>query len=273
MQKDLIVQATSGIRKAFGYRFPRLGQHAMNAFFSMMPGKFDALLFPGIWAELHKSDLTQRSTYWQGTRFESPTAQILQSWINSDTTHFFDIGSNYGFFSYWMLSQESMLKVHSFEPNPATFDIVQKIKVRNSLDRLYPWNMGLGDVSAKLSLHPGTEDSGHSTFGNHPELHSLPIADIRVLPFTKWLTEAGIVMPTRPSWIAKIDVEGFELKVLQGMEPVLRSRAFQGIAIEVNEFTLKFCNAKPQEVLGFLESCGYRQVFSSKCGNVFFIPA
>ena len=172
-----------------------------------------------------------------------------------------------------MLSQSKALAVHSFEPNPATLDLVQLIKSRNRLKELHPWNMGLGDVSGNLSLHPGTEDSGHSTFGNHPELHTLPIANIRVMPFIEWLTEAGIAIPKRPSWIAKIDVEGFELKVLQGMEPALRSRAFQGIVIEVNEFTLKFCNASPKEVLDFLASCGYRQVFSAQCGNAFFIPA
>ena len=133
--------------------------------------------------------------------------------------------------------------------------------------------MGLGDVAAKLSLHPGTEDSGHSTFGNHPELDTLPIADIRVLPFTEWLTEAGISIPDRPSWIAKIDVEGFELKVLTGMEAALRAKAFQGIVIEVNEFTLSFCNTKPQEIFDLLASCGYRQIQADNSGNAFFVPA
>ena len=272
-KSNAIILLANTLRIACGYRFPRLGKWAMDLFYALIPQYFEAKLFPNIRAVLNKNDLTQRSTYWQGIRFEHPTAQILKQWIDKDTTHFFDIGSNYGFFSYWMYSQSSEIEIHSFEPNPSTFAIVEQIKSLNELKSLHPWNMGLGEVQEKLSLHPGSDDSGHSTFGNHPGLTSAPIADIEVLPFSEWASQNDLAIPKQPAWIAKIDVEGFELKVLRGMEEALKRRSFQGIAVEVNEFTLEFCGSKPEEITDFLQSCGYKQISSAQCGNAFFVPA
>ena len=273
MKNYFIVKIANSIRKSFGYQFPRLGRLAMDLFYRLMPDKFDAQLFPGINAVLSKQDLTQRSTYWQGKRFENPTATILESWITEDTTHFFDIGSNYGFFSYWMLTRSKSIIVNSFEPNPSTYSIVREIKRRNNLARLHPWNIGLGESASILALHLGTVDSGHSTFGENPELHASSIATIEVKPFSLWLTESGMTIPSFPAWIAKIDVEGFELKVLTGMEAALRAKAIQGSVIEFNEYTLGFCNTKASEIFSFLESCGYKQMLIHPCGNAFYIPA
>jgi hypothetical protein len=132
----------------------------------------------------------------------------------------------------------------------------------------------MGDVSGKLSLHPGTDDSGHSTFGNHPGLKDSPVKNVEVMTFSKWLGTAGLTIPSRPSWIAKIDVEGFEMKVLAGMEDALKQRAFQGVVIEINAFTLGFCGAVPVDIFRFMKSCGYKRCdISDRSGNAFFIPA
>jgi FkbM family methyltransferase len=172
-----------------------------------------------------------------------------------------------------MLSQSPSLRVHAFEPHPTTCALLQDIKTRNHLTRLTPWNIGLGDVVGQLSLQPGTEDSGWSTFGTNPSFESSRIADIAVQPFSLWADQLGLALPDHPAWIAKIDVEGFELKVLRGMEAALKQHAFQGICIEINDYTLKLCGTKSEDIFAFLHTCGYRQVLPHPCGNAFFIPA
>lgn len=157
-------------RRCLGYKFPRLGAAANNLFFRMIPTVFQTELVPGIRARLDSRDVTQRTTYWQGDRFEYPTIQILTKWVTPEITHFFDIGSNYGYFSYLMLSRFKQLIVHAFEPNPKVFALIEEIKRNNNLDRFHPHCMGLADVKASLFLHPGGADSGNSTFGPHPEL-------------------------------------------------------------------------------------------------------
>ncbi len=94
-------KALEFVRRCCGYRFPRLGRQAVTVSRSKLaPERVHTELLPGISAELDLSDEVQRATYWQGERFEYPALQILNEWISSGATQFFDIGSNYGFFSY-----------------------------------------------------------------------------------------------------------------------------------------------------------------------------
>ena len=62
----------------------------------------------------------QATTYWFGTRYEAPTPHILRRW-GKDAQLFFDIGANYGFFSFFMHGVRPDLPIHAFEPNPKTF--------------------------------------------------------------------------------------------------------------------------------------------------------
>ncbi len=269
-----MVRFAEFLRRLGGYHFPPLGRAVFEGFFRLLPAVAEVELFPGLRAELDFRDATMRGTYWQGSRFERPTAQILAKWAKAGGTHFFDIGSNYGFFSYWMLTSSPSVQVHAFEPNPRTLARVEEIKRRNGLARMTAWNLGLSDSAARLLLHAGVSDSGHSTFGAHPEIGDKSIAEVEVLPFQAWLERAGLSLPPAPRWIAKIDVEGFEAKVLRGLIPSLQARAFVGVAIEMNAFTLGFCGSSPEEVRDIFRTCGYRALedLGTESGNEFFVP-
>jgi FkbM family methyltransferase len=259
-----------------GYKYPRLGSAANRMVFGLLPAIIETELFPGIRARLDSRDSTQRTTYWQGDRFEYPTGRILTNWKTPAVSHFFDIGANYGFFSYLMLSRFNDLSVHSFEPNPSTFKLLDEIRSSNNLSRMQAHAMGLSDSAGRLFLHPGTSDSGHSTFGEHPELHDSSKEAIPVDTFDHWREEAGIKLPESPRWLAKIDVEGFELKVLLGMRSSLEAKAFAGLVVEINEFTLAFTGTKPEEVFALMDQCGYHQPdplkSSDRNANAFFVP-
>lgn len=268
----MITACAELLRRFCGYRFPPLGSIAYRILFRLLPDQAHVQLFPGIHAELEFSDATMRGTYWRGDRFEFPTAQVLEKW-SKGATRFFDIGSNYGFFSYWLLSRSPHLEVHAFEPNPRTFAAIEAIKRANALARLHPCNVGLGDKRTRLCLHPGKTDSGHSTFGNHPELGSRSLGEIDVLSFDEWRGEAGLTLPETPQWLAKIDVEGFEARVLRGMSEALRAQVFAGIVVEVNEFTLKFCESSAAEVREVLRGFHYRALpIGAGSGNEFYVP-
>lgn len=271
------VAVSEMIRKSSGFRFPRLGRQAYDLFFQLMPRRATVELFEGINVPLNFNDDTQRTTYWQGERFEFPTADILKSW-GKRSTCFFDIGSNYGFFSFLMLARCPELEVYSFEPNPETFALVQSAKDSNALERMHPYNLGLGEESKKLDLFKGVVDSGHSTFGKHPELiGQAPFNSIQVVRFDDFIIEKSLGLPSSPAWCAKIDVEGFELKVLRGMRSALAAKAFLGLVVEINPFTLNLCQATAAEIFDLLESHGYRacpqgitRATMTSSGNAFF---
>jgi FkbM family methyltransferase len=270
------------IRRSLGYGLPPLGPQAFQLFQRLGPKSMRSQLFPGIQADLDFHDATQLLTWWQGERFEKPTPDIVKHWLGSGTTTFFDIGSNYGFFSYLVLSSDSEVRVHAFEPHPKTFARLNSIKTHNRLDRLSCWNMGLGDKNEELVLQPGFEDLdlGHTTFGSNP---ALPQADgsikVPVRRFTDWRQERGIPIPSSSEWVAKIDVEGFEFRVLNGMREELLARCFKGLVIEINSFTLEFCQTSPEAIYGYLDEVGYRSIQPQEidpsykeCLNAFFVP-
>jgi FkbM family methyltransferase len=261
------------IRRLCGYKFPRLGKYINRLFFTLLPYEIDTELFPNIHLMLNLKDLTQRTTYWQGSRFEYPTPQILSAW-GGKAKAFFDIGSNYGFYSYWMLYSCSDILVYAFEPNPNTFSILESTKINNNLLRLNNYQIGLGNEVGILGLHPGIEDSGHSTFLPHPAFVQATVTNVPVVTFDKWRECIGLVLPKEPAWIAKIDVEGFEYKVLEGMRESLAAQAFRGISVEVLEHTLSLCGNLPQDVFDIMKVFNYAPVnrISKKNSNVFFIP-
>ncbi|MGA7213953.1 MAG: hypothetical protein WBX20_07095, partial [Terrimicrobiaceae bacterium] len=62
----------------------------------------------------------------------------------------------------------------------------------NSLNRLHPQRVGLSDSVGRLDLHPGTKDSGHSTFAQHPDLNTPPVANVPVVTFDGWAEGTGL---------------------------------------------------------------------------------
>jgi FkbM family methyltransferase len=148
---------------------------------------------------------------------------------------------------------------------------------RNGLQNIHPNNCALGDEVMTSRLRIGIEDSGHSSLGPHPELSADDAIEIPVLPFDMWRRQAGLELPTSPSWVAKIDVEGYECHVIGGMREALAARAFRGLAVEVNSFALEFCGASAAKLISLLESMGYVERPVELPGerstmNKFFVP-
>jgi len=162
-----------------------------------------------------------------------------------------------------------------------TFRHLESTKSANSLDRLNIFNCGLGSKREYLELHPGVDDSGHSTFLNHPEFACLSVGKIPITTFDTWTQDHQISYPDNSAWIAKIDVEGMELSVLRGMESALTRKAFKGICIEVLKHTLALNGHQPEDIFQFLDKFGYHPITQEKLitkygristMNVFFVP-
>lgn len=243
------------IRRHAGYRYPRLGplcsflrRHA--------PPELQVELFPGIQVQLALADETQFQTYWYGTRFEEPTGAILQEWWRH-ATHFFDIGSNYGFFSLWAASLGGHLEIHAFEPNPDTFARLNGFARANKLSSMVLNPIALSDCAATLALQLEKENTGAS----HLIEGAIPapgqrVASVRALSFDDYAADLNL---GRLSSVAKIDVEGMELRVLRGMAAALRQTVFRGICIELLDEHLNRGGTSVAEVDAFLREHGYRR--------------
>lgn len=148
-----------------------------------------------------------------------------------------DIGANvcmnsieYAEFSDW---------VYAWEPFPQTAEMAQMTIDANEIENITLYNCGLGSEQKQYETKAVEKNSGQ----NH------------VLPFKKNAKATGptIYVETLDSYglnnvdIIKIDVEGFEMEVLQGGEQtIVKNKPI--VQVEIDEKHLKKYGRTPQEI-------------------------
>jgi FkbM family methyltransferase len=138
---------------------------------------------------------------------------------------FIDIGANIG--SYTVLASgvceaESI----SFEPIPSTFSMLQQnINLNGISGRVELHNCGLGDNEEKMLFTKNLDSINHVVTSNEL-LGRCDLIEVPVYTLDKMLTRSPTLM--------KIDVEGFEAKVLAGGKESLSSNSLVAVIIELN---------------------------------------
>jgi len=154
------------------------------------------------------------------------------NWINSFKDHevFFDIGANIGVFSIYAGLKKN-IKVYAFEPEVNSFiDLTKTIKL-NKCNNITPVLIALSDVrSANYFNYKSEFVSGHSShnFGDQTQksFSYLTCSDtIDNLVSTKKILE--------PNYI-KIDIDGNEKEVFNGMQETLKLQSLKSVLIEIN---------------------------------------
>ena len=154
-------------------------------------------------------------------------------WINSFKDHevFFDIGANIGVFSIYAGLKHN-IKVYAFEPEVNSFiDLAKTIKL-NKCNNITPVLIALSDIRSVNYFNYKSEfESGHSShnFGDQIQksFSYLMCSDkIDNLVSTKTILE--------PNYI-KIDIDGNEKEVFDGMQETLKLRSLKSVLIEMND--------------------------------------
>jgi len=257
----MIANILDHFRRRMGYAMPRTGPLGFFLYWRLVPDRIESELVPGIYINMDLRDKVQKETYWHGGRTEPHLRRDLLELCSTGVTNFFDIGANFGFYSYYLLSHVPSLAVHAFEPGERYPAQMQETKQRNQLDRFHIHRMGLSDQRGVLELLVDPINSGNSSFAaGHPNRlpGSQPIPQkVPIMTFDDWIEEQSIEKPGAPSWVAKVDVEGFELKVLKGMRNSLEQGLFKAIAVEVFARTLALAGARPADIFQYMESVDY----------------
>lgn len=142
--------------------------------------------------------------------------------------HVLDIGANLGVVPMLLSSLVGVEgRVHAFEPNPSMIELLRQSIDRNRAKNVTVHPVALGAEEDELDLHVPANHAGKGAL--HPKLNRQrvrvpvkPLASIAELPLD------------RPIRLMKIDVEGYEPKVLRGAEPLLAQNPPQTILFELN---------------------------------------
>ncbi|MCB0577555.1 MAG: FkbM family methyltransferase [Saprospiraceae bacterium] len=156
---------------------------------------------------------------------------------------FADIGANIG--SYTVLAGGvANCRVFSAEPVPATFNHLQDNVLINHLsEKVQLCNAGIGAETGRLSFTRSLDTTNHVAVAGEKDTIEVPVT----------LLDEAIGETPR---LIKIDVEGFEMAVLQGAKRILSDTHLKALIVEINQSCIRYGHT-PEEVHGLLVGYGF----------------
>jgi FkbM family methyltransferase len=152
-----------------------------------------------------------------GGRYEEENLEVLLSFV-TDTTVFLDIGANVGFFTLQVgrrVFREG--RIYSFEPHPKLLNLLHWNVHLNGLSRIvtcYPFGLSDRNTASKFA-YPVGHLGGGSAVGDQPTPGGFDIINSEVRRLD------DVLGPNFSCDLVKIDVEGHELNVLNGMRQIV----------------------------------------------------
>lgn len=167
------------------------------------------------------TDVVQREIYYSKSFYEYDYIPYFQKYIASSKSVVVDVGANIGNHTLIFSSVLNAKLVHSFEPMPDTFKILQKNTELNNLQNVVLNNAAVGarDAFAVASVYNPNDLGGTNVM--YQDNGKLP-----VISLDNYFSDK-----TQLPSLIKIDVEGFELEVLIGGRQII-SKAKPVIFIE-----------------------------------------
>jgi len=168
--------------------------------------------------------------------YEAEESRLMRPFLRPGQT-IVDVGANVGFLTRRFARATGPAgKVYAFEPNPIIFPLLTRNVAEFSQVRA--WNCGLSSESGESSLFLAGGDHSVGSFSpKYPATHvfyqetgELRSLRARLVQGDEFLAEQGV----HKIDIAKIDVEGWELKVLRGLEKTIAASPRIAIFCEYN---------------------------------------
>lgn len=186
--------------------------------------------------------------------------RFLCSYI-ADGMVVFDVGAHIGDFTDYVLSLGRDVEVHCFEPVPSTFErLRQRFAHHPKRTQVFLNNVGLSDRPETATMKIYGEYAGsnslyerRSALATHPSFASFREQNVQLTTLDAYLTETTVDHID----MLKIDVEGHELKVLQGASAALSSGRIHGIQFEYGGCFMD-SGATLEEAYELLSQHGYK---------------
>jgi FkbM family methyltransferase len=213
---------------------------------------------------LNLSDWMERRAYFTGRYYQEDMEDLLTRLVRPGD-NFVDVGGNIGLIT---LHASSLIgksgTLWAFEPNPEVYDRLTRHADLNGIPRERIRNAGLGAEPGTLTMSIFGRHTGKATLVKRegPSVKSVAVA---VLRGEEALSDLDAAKPT----VIKIDVEGFEVSVLEGLGKILDGDV--AVVIEVSRDWLAQAGSSVARLHAVLEShglkahgYGYRDTRSSR---------
>lgn len=168
---------------------------------------------------------------------------------------FYDIGANIGYFT--ILAAErcgSSGKVIAFEPVKSTFDqLTENVLLNPHLRNVQLMNLAVSDKEGEENIYvPDKGKDAWNSIAVKPESGEYKTEVIRTIVPDKLFADKSLPAPS----IIKLDVEGWELHALRGMQTIL-SKSSPVLLIEFTAMNLEAAGTSGSALAEFLHRLNY----------------
>jgi len=231
-----------------------IGGHCADSSWRDLPPRIIRGKLHGYEMELNLGAWSERQTYFLGRFYDLPT-QLLFKAIVRPGDRVLDCGANIGMLTLlasYLVGGSG--RVDSIEPNPQCANRIKWALARNAITNVVVHEVALGEVDGAATLSIPEWNTGEASLASMEGAHGQAVRTLTV-PILR--CSEIIAFDPRVPRIIKIDVEGFELSVLSGLEKVLKeSRPF--IVTEVVDEHLVRAGRSATELFQFLGIFGYQ---------------
>ena len=227
--------------------------------YNLFEGIIKTVSFQNVKFELHIEDWIQQNIYFVGA-YERAELNLLNRHLSEDSV-FVDIGANFGLYSL-VASQKitNSGEIICFEPFPKNYAALKKNISLNSKSYIISENIALGDKKDELKLYYQPNEKNLGIVSANFMENSKTIK-VDVMSFDEYVKENGV---DKIDFI-KIDVEGFENQVINGMKKTLELFSPM-ILIEI--FDEDILKSNHHNAHDYLTRIGYSKYFIDDFGNL-----
>ena len=180
-------------------------------------------------------------------------------------SHFIDVGSNSGYYTFYFANKFKELKINSFEPNADAYNKFLKTLYKNSFKNVELFKFGLSDIEKKIQtkaiVKHGYIQSNLTILESN--INSKDVDDMmnfnkKSLDIKDIIVKVGDnILNFKNKFLCfKIDVEGHEIYTLRGFINNLRNNKCL-VLIEIFDFNFHKVNE-------FFKSLNYKQTYYFK---------
>jgi FkbM family methyltransferase len=174
----------------------------------------------------------------------------------------YEVGGHIGSWTIFLAQAVPLGKVCVFEPEPVNCRALRENVALNDLRNVVIQPVAAGNVTgtAELNIRGAYDGSGRHSLKVHGENgRAIPVPVER-------LDEAGARLNLPPPTAVKVDCEGAEIEVLEGMRGLLDSGSIRLMHLEVHNSLLEQCGQSGKVVHDTLRDRGYETLRSVRRG-------
>jgi len=195
---------------------------------------------------------------------EGQVSELLISNLRSGDV-IYDIGANIGFYTIILAKLVGNKgRVIAFEPERESYEHLQDNLKLNDLTNVQIFPKAVGEKVGKAKLYLGQTIGNFSLVRTYGE--AIDYQEVEIVKGDQFVKEQNLPIPR----LVKIDVEGYEYSVLQGLRQTLSHPNCEIICCEVHPRLLPL-RITGEKILELIKSFGFKQFDTFKRTNVYHL--